>query len=357
MRNFILFVLLLVGGCVAPTSQMPTVSGQAIEAEKQKQLDFATTSFVNASTRLYDIAYPILEKGVPLCEKHRYATGFIAVNRYLYGEELADSLQRSFSLAETMSVLSIVPGSAADRAGLLQGDTLVSINGKPVPSGKEAMLAFGKLMEPYRYSSASMTVQLLRGGKQQTLLLKPRQVCDYSVVLHPDTSTINAYADGENIFITKRMMDFFENENEAALVIAHEIAHNARDHVKAKQQNALMGALGGLLIDIAAAYGGVNTNGEFASQGGAIGARAYSVDFEKEADYVGLYFMARAGYDIRGVETFWRRMALQNPNAITLQTTHPSSPERFLLIAETTQEIEQKQSSGSPLLPEEMSTR
>ncbi|MCB1616017.1 MAG: M48 family metalloprotease, partial [Pseudomonadales bacterium] len=347
-------LLILIAGCVAPTSRLPSVSDEVIEAERQKQLDFATTSFVNASTRLYAIAYPILEKGVPLCEKHRYATGFIAVNRYLYGEELADSLQRTYSLSDALNVLAIVPGSAADKAGMRVGDAVVAIGGNRIMPGKKAMIEFGKVMNGRQYSSTDLTVLVERDSRQQTLLLKPQQVCDYDVVLHPDTNAINAYADGENIFITKRMMDFFESDNEAALVIAHEIAHNARDHIKAKQQNAMLGVLGGLLVDIAAAYGGVNTNGEFANQGGAIGARAYSVEFEKEADYVGLYFMARAGYDIQGVERFWRRMALQNPNAITLQTTHPSSPERFLLMGKTTQEIEQKQLKGLPLLPEEM---
>jgi len=33
---------------------------------------------------------------------------------------------------------------------------------------------------------------------------------------------------------------------------------------------------------------------------------AFSVGFEREADYGGAYYAARAGYEVAGAEEFWR---------------------------------------------------
>jgi predicted Zn-dependent protease len=85
--------------------------------------------------------------------------------------------------------------------------------------------------------------------------------------------------------------------------------------------------------------------------GGQMGVARYSVAFEQEADYVGMYFMARAGYDPSGVADFWRRMAAEGESSITQRTSHPTSPERFLTMERTYGEIAAKKSRGQPLVP------
>jgi predicted Zn-dependent protease len=77
----------------------------------------------------------------------------------------------------------------------------------------------------------------------------------------------------------------------------------------------------------------------------------FSQEFEAEADYVGMYFMARAGYDIDGVEEFWRRMSAENPRGIRLAYTHPNNAARFVGLAATGEEIASSQSAGLPLRP------
>ena len=44
------------------------------------------------------------------------------------------------------------------------------------------------------------------------------------------------------------------------------------------------------------------------------GRTAFNVAFEREADYVGAYYAARAGYDLAGAEEFWRALSLENPD-------------------------------------------
>lgn len=84
------------------------------------------------------------------------------------------------------------------------------------------------------------------------------------------------------------------SDEELATVVSHEIAHNAMKHIDAKMQNATAGAFFGAILDIFAATQGVNTGGEFTSQFAQLGAMTFSQEFEREADYVGMYILALA---------------------------------------------------------------
>jgi predicted Zn-dependent protease len=73
--------------------------------------------------------------------------------------------------------------------------------------------------------------------------------------------------------------------------------------------------------------------------------------FQREADYVGLYFMARAGFDNDGVEHFWRRLAAEFPQDIAVASTHPASAERAAGLAAARAEIRMRQAAGAELRP------
>jgi predicted Zn-dependent protease len=111
------------------------------------------------------------------------------------------------------------------------------------------------------------------------------------------------------VTVTSGMVRFCQTNDELALVVGHEMAHNAMNHMKSKRANAA----GGLIVDILFAAIGVNTQGGFAKLAG----NAYSPAFEQEADYVGLYYTARAGFDISSAANFWRRMAIADPGPWT----------------------------------------
>ncbi len=113
----------------------------------------------------------------------------------------------------------------------------------------------------------------------------------------------------------------------------------------------MAGSLGGLLIDSLFAAGGVSTGGQFSNMGASIGASSNSIAFEQEADYVGMYFMERAGYSAANVAQFWRRMAAETAQDVTARTSHPTSPERFLAIEATYKEIIQKKATGKKIAP------
>jgi predicted Zn-dependent protease len=195
-----------------------------------------------------------------------------------------------------------------------------------------------------------------RGTAEEEVLVHPLTACAYGVTVL-DSEDINAAADGKRIAIDRGLIRFVKTDDELALVMAHELAHDTERHIRAKSANAAMGTVGGAAVDVLLALGGVNTGGAFAKAGRAAGAGYASAAFESEADYIGMYYMARAGYDVNGVEDFWRRMAVENPHAIFVTTDHPSSPARYVAIAKTRDEILAKRKAGAPLLPERRAGR
>lgn len=177
-----------------------------------------------------------------------------------------------------------------------------------------------------------------------------RKNCTFNFKLQP-TSELNAYADGKTIFITMGMMAFANTENDIAVVLSHEYAHNVLAHVASTQQNATVGGLGGTLADQLLKSQGLDTGGQLAKYGQQYAVMKYSKTFEGEADHVGLYIADRAGFPIEGAANFWRRMSTANPGAIYTGTTHPTNPERFVAMNTTVLEIEVKKDTGQPVLP------
>ena len=180
----------------------------------------------------------------------------------------------------------------------------------------------------------------------------PAELCVYDFELREDSKEINAAADGKTIYINAAMMDFATADEELAIVLGHEVAHNMMGHINKMKTNATAGAVVGALIDALASSNGVATEGIFSRSGANFGALRHSVKFEEEADYVGLYITYNAGYDIKNAPDFWRKMSIKHPRAIFTSTTHPSNPSRFLALQKIVDEILAKDSRGEELLPE-----
>lgn len=164
---------------------------------------------------------------------------------------------------------------------------------------------------------------------------------------------LNAYADGKQVVVYSGMLHFMQNDEELATVLAHELAHNLMGHPEATQTNAVAGSLIGIALDAAAGSQGYGTGGRFSQMGANMGVLSYSAPFELEADYVGMYIMARAGFDIAKAPMLWRRMSIENPQGIYNRTTHPTNAERFVALNKTIKEITSKRKIGMEMVPEQ----
>jgi predicted Zn-dependent protease len=178
--------------------------------------------------------------------------------------------------------------------------------------------------------------------------------CVYPFALDKEDAPVNAYTDGKKIVVAPKMMEFAYDDLQLATVLAHEYAHALMTHPQKTTQNATIGGLLGMAVDGLAQSQGIGTGGAFQSLGQQGAVLRYSQGFEKEADYIGMYILAGAGYDYTQAAKFWRRMATLNPKGIYTGSTHPTTAERYLLLDKTAAEITQKKQSGAPLIPQRL---
>jgi len=342
--SFILVAALMLSGCLAPKTRTIKVDEKHIEAEREKQQELALNSQQQMMIRLFTTAYPLRQAAAAFCEDSQtLIPAFMTGSEFHYQEEFRDTAKKLFGLDKHLRITHIIENSPAANAGLQLNDRIVAVNDQILPKDKKARQKFYEILEQAQLSQ--ITIKLERSNETIEKVLNLPKGCNYPVALS-SSDAVNAYADGSNVVITRGMMRFAQTEQELALVVSHELAHNAMSHITAKTLNSL----GGTLLDIAAAVAGVNTQGLF----GSIGARAYSQAFENEADYVGLYIMARAGIDTQGAALFWRRMAVEHPASINSNhaSTHPATAERFIAIEKTIEQIEEKKQNRQSLVPD-----
>jgi predicted Zn-dependent protease len=129
------------------------------------------------------------------------------------------------------------------------------------------------------------------------------------------------------------------SESELAGVLAHEISHVTQSHLVrlfGNQSSAQLTSLLSLAVALLAARSNpdVAVGAAMAGQAAVIQNQLnYSRDFEREADRLGLDLMEKAGYDTRGMGSFFERMLqfgrLYENNAPGYLRTHPLTTERI----------------------------
>lgn len=339
-------VAVVVAAC-APTSKRIEIDPKLAQAEAEKQRRLFLTEVIKDQLRLWRVSYPVMVAAAPLCgDKVIPRLGIYLRNIHSYPKSYRKTAKALYGEDDILRVVYVVPGTAAARAGFLEGDRILAIGGDKIAKGKAAPEAFRKLREKHLKKGA-VPFTLSRGGVTTTITASGENTCKYGVGLSSSNS-VNAFADGTRVIINRGMVRFAAKDAELATVIGHEMAHNAMGHIDAQRANALIGTV----FDILAIAIGVNTQGAF----GRMAGQVFSQEFEAEADYVGLYMTARAGHRIEDAPNLWRRMAVMFPASIgggtSLMSSHPSAPYRFLAMEKTVAEIRAKQKNGLPLIPD-----
>lgn len=328
----------------APVSRVPNIDDKLAAAEAEKQMEIAFREEIKLKNRLNDISWPIVYANADLCkERMVLGSGFNFDSKENMPQERVSAFGKIYGNSSQPIVTAVYNGTPAQKVGLKVGDQIISINGGMVPPGTEGMeFIISKLLTIE--SSFNLTIRRNETIKELTII--PVKICNYRFAM-VNKDEVNAFADGDNVFVHSGMMRFLSQDNELALVMGHELAHNTMGHIAKQSGNQALGIFVGLVISVAT---GVNVM----DLGGSIGRGAYSQEFESEADYVGVYYTARAGFDVVDAANLWRKMAAAHPVAINLggSTTHPSTAKRFLAIEMAAKEITDKKAAGLPLVPE-----
>lgn len=151
-----------------------------------------------------------------------------------------------------------------------------------------------------------------------------------------DSEEKNAWAmPGGKVVVYSGILPVTQNEAGLAVVVAHEIAHVVARHGNERVSQGLMTQMGGIALSAALSKSPQATQDLWMSAFGVSTQVGFLLPYsrlqEKEADHLGLIFMAMAGYDPVAALSFWERMSKEESGQAPpeLLSTHPSDATRI----------------------------
>ncbi len=260
--SFLLPLALALAGCAGVSPP----SGSAGPPATARQLD----------ERLAAVTERLALAAVRRCPDPVGRTGLAihALDQYTPRER--DDARARFALGDTAGVMAVVPGSAADRAGVRADDRLVAADGIALPrsgSGGADFATVAATLDALEATAAdgALALTVERAGVATTLRLSPPPGCRARAVL-TGVRRAEASTDGVYLKASAGLLAEVPDEAELAAVVAHELAHIVLAHRQA----------------IRAGIARVR-------------------DTEEEADRLSVALLADAGYDPTSAARFWRR--------------------------------------------------
>ena len=339
-------VTVFLAACATPHTRPPEPSKREVDEAARYQLEARRTKQIATGPTSPYIGFP---------EPHRIAN----VNNRI---AIAAASFCGPNIKTTYAISTGTPDNGRpvvmdNAAGIKPGSRILSVNGNAISAGELGRNQFLNISDNLARSKQTLQLQVQQGNQVLTAGLQPVTACNYRLQYHTATTdvgkTFNAFADGTMLHVTEKLVKTLKNDDDLGFVMAHEYIHNAYGHIEAKKKNLSWAALAGLAVDIFAATQGVKTGGNATKLAAMQGALAYSVDFEREADYGGLYVLKRAGYDLQAAQRVADTMAIigKTDAVVTYSSTHPSTAIRSAAAEKTVTEIEHKHKHGHPLVP------
>jgi len=139
---------------------------------------------------------------------------------------------------------------------------------------------------------------------------------------------------GGKVVLYTGILPITMDETGMAVVMAHEIAHAVAQHGNERLSQALAQAVGYVALDVTLSEKPEQTRTLFLAAygvGTTVGLMLpFSRKHESEADEIGLYLMANAGYDPREAPKLWQRMQQMSTGWVPeFLSTHPSHETRI----------------------------
>ena len=225
--------------------------------------------------------------------------------------------------------LSLVPESDVIALSLTEYDKFIKSNKLSTDKNKAAMVKkvgerISKAVEAYM-ASAGLS-QNLDGYKWE-----------FNLVEDP---TVNAWCmSGGKVVVYTGLLPLTVTESGLATVLGHEISHAVARHGSERMSDQMLLQLGSNALSTALAQKPEQTRNIVMTAFG-VGSQVgmilpFSRQNEYEADYMGMIFMAMAGYDPNESIPFWERMAKQGgQKPPEFLSTHPVDANRIARLKE-----------------------
>lgn len=256
------------------------------------------------------IGYALARNGVALCPDSVVPLAGMRIHTIgQYGRAVRADARAIFGLGDTPAILALPADGAAAKAGLKQGDWILSINGIGQKSGTgyEGVARFDDALAT-ALATPPAKLQVERAGTRLTVSLAGLPGCASLVELIPGKK-LNAAADGSIVQITTGVLEQARDDDELAFIIAHEMAHNILKH------------------------------GERLDRIGRSAANIRAT--EAEADRLGLKLMKAAGYDPSAAARFWTRFGRKTGSGIFSDGTHMRTKDRVRFLQDEASKLAQ----------------
>lgn len=268
--------------------------------------------------RVASVAYRLSIANRALCPNALAPqSGFVIHSIEQYDTADQQGAMRHFELGSHVGVMAVVAGSPAQRSGLAADEQLVAVNGRPISlastasdgSRSRATVALAQVILAEEMAKGAVTLRVSGAVGVHEVRFTADSGCASEVEL-VTSGKINAWADGQRIGVSDGIVAHCASDDDLALVIAHELAHNLLHH---SERLAAVGSTGTRL--------GLTGTG-----------LAEWREAEEEADRLGVRLASAAAYDMSNARSFLTAL-LDADSPGSAAGTHPASTRRLALLS------------------------
>lgn len=261
-----------------------------------------------ADLRVATVGDRLARGGAALCPGQATSLGGLVIQdaRQYNGSTRADAVA-ALGLRDGPTII----GAADPDRAVLRGRAIARVDGQPVSmGGSDSYADVGRAETLIEAGFARGTVRLtFREGPDATLGATPGCRSRFQIVKGGLGRT---QSDGRYVQLSEDMLTFATSDDELAAVLAHELAHSILGH-RAK--------------------------------------RTPSKQAEYEADWLSVWLVARAGYDLDAIVPFWTRLGKRTDYGIFSDGSHPGWKPRTAKLAEAVALVRDQRARGADLVP------
>jgi predicted Zn-dependent protease len=201
--------------------------------------------------------------------------------------------------------------------------------------------ALQQITSQYPLSKDQRIIQRVRGIIGELLSIRPdlKNASWRVYVLHGDDVVNAAATQGNLILVWSGITKLLKDDQQLAAVLAHEIGHILAGHAlpdPAEEVNRALSGVAGLAARGIARHSPLAAIAESLARESvaALIVNPESQRKELEADQIGVFLMADAGFDPRAALTLWGEAMRGSSGPIEMFSTHPASKTRLQKIRE-----------------------
>jgi hypothetical protein len=281
------------------------------------QLPSALTELHAADRAVGLVGARLAAAGSDLCKTRVATLGLVLDDAGRYATPWRDAAEKLVGSASAPAIIALVHGGAAQRAGVQVGDAITGIDGWTISPARnvnrsEVVLDRIERVPPPR----PQVLHIARAGEALSLRVVPDWTCRTRFQVLAD-GQLQAKANGTRVEIGSELVRVVHGDDELAVILAHELAHNILDH------RARLAAAG--------VFRGRRSQTE--------GARlTYATEIE--ADRLAVYLSERAGFNLAAFGTVWARLGAGGG------ANHPPNARRSALLAGEIARVKEDRAAG-----------